>query len=130
MEKSDGSRRLNNLMIYVRGLEEQERERERWERRLALGDAAADDASGNFPESYRYNPSQILLALAYPSRQVANMRLRLSCASTTRFIRPVVRLLDCREITVDYHQRVVVVVEGDAVAVRAESNLDKQPPPL
>jgi hypothetical protein len=56
--KVGGSRRLNNLMNYVRSLEEQEQARR--ERRLALGDAAADVASDDLPESYRYNPAQIL----------------------------------------------------------------------
>ena len=53
-----GSRRLNSLMNYVRSIEEQEQERR--EKRLALGNAAADDASDDLPESYRYNPAQIL----------------------------------------------------------------------
>ena len=56
--KVGGSRRLGSLMNYVRTLEIQEQERR--ERRLTLGDTAADDLSNDLPESYRYNPAQIL----------------------------------------------------------------------
>ena len=54
-QKVGGSRRLNNLITYMRGLEE--REKERKAKRLANPD---DDAPIEVEENYRYSPAQML----------------------------------------------------------------------
>ncbi len=50
-----GSRRLKNLMVYVRELEEKEKERK--QRRLTGGE---DEPVPEVPDDYRYPPAQIL----------------------------------------------------------------------
>jgi hypothetical protein len=52
-KKVGGSRRLNNLLGYVRNLEEQAKER-------TNKPLAGDDDAQDEPESYRYPPAQIL----------------------------------------------------------------------
>jgi hypothetical protein len=54
-KKVGGGRRLGSLLGYVRGLEEQARERKN--RRLAGEEEVQEEPE---PESYRYPPGQIL----------------------------------------------------------------------
>ncbi len=57
-KKVGGSRRLNNLMGYVRSLEEKERERQR--RRVAQAAAGEEIEDGVSEESYKYTPAQLV----------------------------------------------------------------------
>ncbi|KAG1747071.1 P-loop containing nucleoside triphosphate hydrolase protein [Suillus paluster] len=78
-KKVGGSRRLNNLLGYVRGLEEKARERKN--KRLAGEEDAQEE-----PESYRYPPGQILdarHAMLYSDR-LSILKLRLAALKSKR----------------------------------------------
>ncbi|KII84426.1 hypothetical protein PLICRDRAFT_46336 [Plicaturopsis crispa FD-325 SS-3] len=82
-KKVGGSRRLNGVMAYVRGLEE--REKERKVRRLTAG-ADAEESAPEEPESYRYPPAQILdarHAMLYSDR-LNILKLRLAALKSKR----------------------------------------------
>ncbi len=58
-QKVGGSRRLSNLMNYVRDLEEKEREKK--SRRMAQAAAGASEEGVDIPlESYKYTPAQLV----------------------------------------------------------------------
>ncbi len=58
-QKVGGSRRLSNLMSYVRDLEEKEREKK--SRRMAQAAAGASEEGVDIPlESYKYTPAQLV----------------------------------------------------------------------
>lgn len=69
-----GSRRLNNLMGYVRELEERERERKK-KRFESLGKSIDEAPSGpTAEESYKYPPGQILDGSSFSSRHVVVLK--------------------------------------------------------
>ncbi|KAI0349292.1 hypothetical protein OH77DRAFT_1594319 [Trametes cingulata] len=81
--KVGGNRRLNNLISYVKELEEKERERK--QRRLTAGDEAEPAADVNGDE-YRYPPAQILdarHAMLYNDR-LGILKLRLAALKSKR----------------------------------------------
>ena len=80
-KKVGGSRRLNNLMGYVRDLEGKERERQK--RRVAQAAAGEDTEDTTSEESYKYTPGQLVDGM--PSRTlVADSCSRL--LSTSRYL--------------------------------------------
>ncbi|KAI0044912.1 hypothetical protein FA95DRAFT_205149 [Auriscalpium vulgare] len=84
-KKVGGSRRLGNLIGYVRSLEERERERKR--KRLALVAAGEEEDPADVPEeSYKYPPAQIVdarHASLYADR-LGTLKLRLAALKATR----------------------------------------------
>jgi dynamin-like GTPase MGM1, mitochondrial len=68
-KKVGGSRRLNNLMDYVRSLEEKERERKnRRVAQAAAGEEIVDDSPPE--ESYKYPRAQLVDGNAFPARLI------------------------------------------------------------
>ncbi|KAI0001443.1 P-loop containing nucleoside triphosphate hydrolase protein [Russula compacta] len=84
-KKVGGSRRLSNLMIYVRGLEEKEREKK--SRRVAQAAAVASEETDDTPlESYKYTPAQLVdarHATLYTDR-LGILKLRLASLKSKR----------------------------------------------
>ncbi|TFK88840.1 hypothetical protein K466DRAFT_575157 [Polyporus arcularius HHB13444] len=76
-----GSRRLKNLMVYVRELEEKEKERK--QRRLIGGE---DEPVPEVPDDYRYPPAQILDArhAMLCSDRIGILKLRLAALKSKR----------------------------------------------
>ncbi|TFY73542.1 hypothetical protein EWM64_g10470, partial [Hericium alpestre] len=84
-KKVGGSRRLNNLVSYVRALEERERERKM--KRLAMVAAGEEDPPvSTEEESYKYPPGQILDArhAALYSDRLSTLKLRLAALKAKR----------------------------------------------
>ncbi|KAH9945226.1 P-loop containing nucleoside triphosphate hydrolase protein [Epithele typhae] len=78
-----GSRRLNNLMTYVRDVEEKEKER----KRLRLqGGEEGEAVANDIPDDYRYPPAQVLdarHAMLYNDR-IGILKLRLAALKSKR----------------------------------------------
>ncbi|KAI0311910.1 P-loop containing nucleoside triphosphate hydrolase protein [Amylostereum chailletii] len=83
-KKVGGARRLNNLMGYVRGLEEREKERKR--KRLAQTVAGEVEADPIEEESYKYPPAQIVDArhAALYADRLSILKLRLAALKSKR----------------------------------------------
>ncbi|KAI0058191.1 hypothetical protein BV25DRAFT_1830363 [Artomyces pyxidatus] len=81
--KVGGSRRLNNLMGYVRSLEERERERKK--KRLAMVAAGEEEVEVE-EESYKYPPAQIVDArhAALYADRLSTLKLRLTALKAKR----------------------------------------------
>ncbi|KAH9178213.1 P-loop containing nucleoside triphosphate hydrolase protein [Lactarius sanguifluus] len=83
-KKVGGSRRLNNLMGYVRSIEEKERERQK--RRVAQAAAGEEIDDAVSEESYKYTPGQLVdarYAALYTDR-LDILKLRLAALKSKR----------------------------------------------